>query len=280
MNKIKLLAVLLVIISLISCRNQKTQKPLIVSSLPIWTNIAEYIGGRDFRYYSILKGGESPHGYEPKPSDIAKIKEADLIIIHGLGLDNWAIKGADERKVFNIGKLLSKKYEFLTEKKGYHIWANPLLMEDIYFEIAKKLSSFYPKRAKYYEKRADDYAAMIEQMVDKISTCISQVKNRKVIAFHPVWEPFFKTVGLECVAYFVKTPEEEVTPKRMKELIDIGRKENVKLVVGESVSPVSFPKKLSEELGAKLLILDPIPDEDYVKAISSWGRKLCDSLKE
>ncbi len=280
MGKIRFVALFLAVAILFSCKNKQTNKPLIVSSLPVWSKVAEYIGGRDFRYYSILKGGESPHGYEPKPSDIAKLKEASLVIIHGLGMDNWAIKGAPKEKVFNLGEILSAKYSFLKEKKNYHIWANPSLMQDVYFEIARKLSSFYPKRTKYYEKRADDYAAMIDQIVDRISRCISEVENKKVIAFHEVWEPFFETIGVKCVAYFVSNPEEEVTPKRLKELIDLGRKEHVKLVIGESVSPISFPKKLSEELNVKLLILDPIPDEDYVKAISQWGRKLCESLKE
>jgi len=276
----KLLSLLILIPILFSCNLKGKSKPLIVSSLPVWTGVAEYIGGRDFRYYTVLKGGESPHGYEVKPSDVKMVKDAALIIVHGLGMDRWAVRGANPKKVLDIGELLSRKYSFLKSSKGYHIWANPLMMEDVYFEIARKLSEFYPQREKYYEKRADDYAAMISQLIERISSCTSNLKNRKVIAFHPVWEPLFKTIGIEPVAFMVENPSEEITPKRLKELIDIGRREKVRLVVGESIAPVSVPRKLSEELGAKLLILDPIPEGDYVKALSTWGRKLCESLKE
>ncbi|WP_274542985.1 metal ABC transporter substrate-binding protein [Phorcysia thermohydrogeniphila] len=112
----RLLTLLIIATAFIAgCFSGNDSKPLIASSLPIWKSVAEYIGGRDFRYYSVLKGGESPHGYEPKPSDIKKLSEANLVIIHGLGLDDWAVKGIEGEKVFNLGELLSKKYPMVKE---------------------------------------------------------------------------------------------------------------------------------------------------------------------
>ncbi|WP_456395829.1 metal ABC transporter substrate-binding protein [Desulfurobacterium sp.] len=260
--------------------NIEAGKPLIVSSLPVWKNVAEYLGGRDFTYYSILKGGESPHGYEMKPSDIAELKKAKLIIIHGLGMDNWILKGVEDRKkIFNIGKLLSKKYPFI-KKPGYHIWTNPVLMEDVYFETANRLSQFYPRKKTYYEKRADDYAAMIEQLLSRVNNCMSALKNKKVIAFHPVWEPLFKTIGVKCIGYIVDNPEEEPKPERIKELINKGKKEGVKVVIAEKGEPETLAKEIASEIGAKVIVLNPIPDEDYVVALSNWCNKICNALKE
>jgi zinc transport system substrate-binding protein len=260
------------------CFSGNDSKPLIASSLPVWKSVAEYIGGRDFRYYSVLKGGESPHGYEPKPSDIKKLSKANLVIIHGLGLDNWAVKNVKEERVFNIGELLGKKYPAV-KKPGYHLWMNPILMEEVYFEIANKLTEFYPKRRTYYLKRAEDYAEMIEQLIGRINECLKKAGTRTVVIYHPVWEPLLETFGISTIE-IAKTPEEQVTPKRIKEVVEKAKAKGAKLVIGEPFSDRRVVKTIAEEIGGKVLILNPIPDKDYVVSLSEWGEKICSALKE
>jgi len=275
----RLLSFLLVTTALITgCFSDNDSKPLIASSLPVWKSVAEYIGGRDFRYYSVLKGGESPHGYEPKPSDIRKLSKANLVIIHGLGLDDWAVKNVRKEKVFNIGKLLSQKYPVVKEP-GYHIWMNPVLMEDIYFEVANKLKSFYPKREIYYMKRAEDYAAMIEQLLDRIEDCLKGAKTKTVIIYHPVWKPLLETFGISTIE-IAKVPEEQVTPKKIREIVERAKAEGAKLVIGEPFSDKRVVRTIAEEIGGKVLILNPIPDKDYVISLSEWGGKICSALKD
>ncbi|WP_457677831.1 metal ABC transporter substrate-binding protein [Thermovibrio sp.] len=260
------------------CKEEES-KPLITTTLPVWKSVAEYIGGRDFRYYSILKGGTSPHGYEPKPSDIEKEKEAALVIIHGLGLDDWALKGINPKKVLNLGALFAKKYPQIN-KPGYHLWMNPVLMEEVYFEVARRLTSFYPNRETYYTKRADDYGAMIEQLIGRIDNCLKGVKEKKVVViYHPVWKPLLETFGIKVIE-IARTPEERITPKRLKEVIEEARREGAKLVIGETFSDRKVPQEVAREIGGKDLIMNPLPSENYVKALAQWGEKICSALKE
>ena len=274
----RLVFVLLALAFLFGCFEEKSKKPLVVTTLPVWKSVAEYIGGRDFRYHSILKSGVSPHGYEPKPSDIKLEKEASLIIVHGLGLDDWALKGVDENKVLNLGALFSKKYPKVKEP-GYHLWMNPILTEEVYFEVARRLTAFYPKKETYYTKRAEDYAAMIDQLVGRIGSCLKGAKSRAVVIYHPVWKPLLETFGLRVIE-IARTPEERITPERLKEVIEEAKKEGAKLVIGEVFADRKVPETVAREVGAKVLILNPLPEGNYVKALSSWGEKICTSLKE
>ena len=278
MRKFFFLCLYLLIVIVSSCLSNDKNKPLIVSSIPIWKNVAEYIGGRDFRYYSILKGGESPHGYEPKPSDVQKTKEANLVIVHGLGLDDWAIRNVDEKNVLNIGELFSSKYSQV-KKPGYHVWANPVLMEDVYFEVAKRLIEFYPKRETYYTKRAEDYAAMIDQLLGRIDNCLKEAKSKVVVIYHPVWKPLLETFGIKVIE-IARTPEEQVTPERLRQVIEEAKKENAKVVIGEIFTSRKVLQTVAEAIGGEVLILNPIPDKDYVITLSEWGEKICSALKE
>ncbi len=274
----RLLLLLISIVMVAGCLSNNGNKPLIVTTLPVWKSVAEYIGGRDFRYYSILKGGESPHGYEPKPSDIKKEEEASLIIVHGLGLDDWALKGIDRKKVLDLGELFARKYP-VVKQPGYHLWMNPVLMEDVYFEVAKRLIKFYPKRETYYKKRAEDYAAMIDQLIGRIDNCLKGAKTKAVVIYHPVWKPLLETFGIKVIE-IAKTPQEQVTPTRIKEVVEEARKAGAKVVIGELFSDRKIPQLVAKEIGGRVLILNPLPDKDYVVALSGWGEKICTALKE
>ncbi len=270
------IAVLILLPLLAACFVGSSDKPLVVTSIPVWKSVAEYIGGRDFKYYSFLQGGESPHGYEPKPSQVRTLQKASLIVVHGLGLDDWILRGVSGKRILNIGELFKTKYPQV-EEPGYHIWMNPVLMEDVYFEMAKALAEFYPKRETYYRKRAEDYAAMIEQLLGRMIGCVKGMGNVAVVIYHPVWKPLLKTLGIETIE-IARTPEEKVTPERLRQVIEKARKKSAKLVLGETFADRRTPETVAREIGAKVLILNPLPDKDYVVALSGWGEKICNAL--
>ncbi|WP_456435816.1 metal ABC transporter substrate-binding protein [Thermovibrio ammonificans] len=275
----RLLFLLLVFpLLLVSCFKGEKGKPLVTTTLPVWKSVAYYIGGTDFRYYSILKGGESPHGYEPKPSDYKKLKEASLVIIHGLGLDDWALKGIDRKKVLDLGALFAKKYPQI-KRPDYHLWMNPVIMEDVYFEVAHRLTAFYPKRETYYTKRAEDYASMIEQLIGKMEGCFKESGAKVVVVYHPVWKPFFDTFGIKVIE-IARSPEEQVTPERIREVVEEAKSLGAKLVVSESFSDRKVPELVAKEIGGRLLVLNPLPSDNYVSALAEWGEKICKGFKE
>jgi|GEM_PF-955595 len=274
-----LLLLVAALFAFVGCSLKGTgNKPLITTTLPVWKSVAYYIGGTDFRYYSILKGGESPHGYEPKPSDYKKLKEASLVIVHGLGLDDWALKGVDKKKVLNLGELFAKKYPQV-KRPGYHLWMNPVIMEDVYFEVARRLTFFYPKKKTYYTKRADDYASMIEQLIGKINACFKESGAKAVVVYHPVWKPFFDTFGIKVIE-IARTPEEQVTPERIREVVREAKESGAKLVISETFSDRKVPRLVAKEIGGKLLVLNPLPSDNYVTALAEWGEKICEGFKE
>ena len=58
----------------------------------MWADMAKVIGGDMIDVSSIVPVGSDPHLYEPTPSDIGKIKSADLIFINGLTFESWLTK--------------------------------------------------------------------------------------------------------------------------------------------------------------------------------------------
>lgn len=71
----------------------------LVASTSIWGSIAEDIteGRDDVEVTTILSSkDDDPHEYEATARDIAKVKDADIVVANGAGYDNWLTDNVEE----------------------------------------------------------------------------------------------------------------------------------------------------------------------------------------
>src|SRR5689334_4532002 len=67
-----------------------TTQPLnVVVTIPVLKDLVEQVGGRYVHVTSLLKGYENEHTYSPKPSDLVAVRNAQLLLEVGLGLEVW-----------------------------------------------------------------------------------------------------------------------------------------------------------------------------------------------
>lgn len=65
----------------------------VVASVNQWGSLAQSIGGKCATVTSIIASTSvEPHDYEPTPADLAKLQQADIVILNGAGYDPWATK--------------------------------------------------------------------------------------------------------------------------------------------------------------------------------------------
>lgn len=61
----------------------------VVTSTQVWADVAEAVAP-DVDIEAIITGGDiDPHSFEPSATDMAKVSEADIIIVGGGGYDSW-----------------------------------------------------------------------------------------------------------------------------------------------------------------------------------------------
>src|SRR6185437_12222019 len=64
--------------------------------------LTEAVGGDLVDVESLARGNQNPHDLEVRPSLMVKVRRADLLVINGLELDQWAevvVQGANNPKV-------------------------------------------------------------------------------------------------------------------------------------------------------------------------------------
>jgi ABC-type Zn uptake system ZnuABC Zn-binding protein ZnuA len=110
----------------------------VVTTLPDYKFFAETIGGERVVVKAIVQGDQDAHFIRPKPSFVALVREADLLVSTGLDLELWlptVVNKSGNTRVRSgeIGyvaaakgmKLLEKPKVMSRSEGGVHIYGNP-----------------------------------------------------------------------------------------------------------------------------------------------------------
>src|SRR6185503_7983503 len=74
----------------------------VVTSTTDLKALTEAVGGDRVEVDSLARGNQNPHDLEIRPSQMVKLRRADLVVLNGLELDGWAevaIQGANNPRL-------------------------------------------------------------------------------------------------------------------------------------------------------------------------------------
>ncbi|HQR46912.1 MAG TPA: metal ABC transporter substrate-binding protein, partial [Thermoanaerobaculia bacterium] len=89
------LAALLSALSLAACgaRAPAPGPPVAVATIPPLADLVARVAGPGWRVETVVPPGVSPHVFEPAPSDLRKLVDAELVVVAGAGDDDWIRRG-------------------------------------------------------------------------------------------------------------------------------------------------------------------------------------------
>jgi len=281
--------ILVMAVVFIACNISAAEKKLkiVVSIIPLY-NITKAIVGDDADITVMVPPGASVHTFEPKPSQVKDLANADIFIEIGAGLEFWdekMLKAAGNKKLKIIRctdgvKLMqeegSEKEEH-PETGNPHIWLDPILVKDIAVKIYDAVAPASKIDDPFYIK----YAAFDMQLdaIDKyIRDEVSKFKIKNVVSFHPAWAYFEKRYGLKEVGVIEATPGKEPTPKELGNIINQIKKYNIKAIFAEPQLPRKAADIIAKEAGVTVLILDPLGNTGDTYA--GFMKKDVDAMKE
>ena len=174
----------------------------------------------------LLPDGASPHTYSLKPSDLIKIKNADLIIWVGEDMETFmptVLKNIDHQKqielmdVGEIKNLLRINHEEDTHHNMHaddehhgeydeHIWLSPTIAKIIAKSIHDKLLDLYPNKAAILDLNLDKFITNLSETEQNIAKKLINVQNRGYFVFHDAYGYFESYFGLKNLGSFTINP--------------------------------------------------------------------------
>lgn len=210
---------------------------------------------------NLVPKGVEPHDYEPTPQDIVNITKADLLIYNGNGLEPWVddfllTKEGKKIRTLNISHEL-EQFENL-DKNDPHFWLDPLIAKQIVTIISKELSQISPTLSDTIQSNMTNYVAELGNLHNEYLLGLSNCKQNKIIVSHDAFEYLAKRYHFEVISISGVTPEEEPSPKRLAEIIELAKEEDIKYIFYESLVSPNLANMIASEVGAKTLVLNPI----------------------
>lgn len=267
--------------------NSKLQ---VISSFNPLHEFAQNVGQDKVDAILLVPVGVEPHDWEPTIKDVQKMQTSDMIIINGIGFENWVEK-LEENNYRGIivdtsnGILVkdSEEDEHADEHDHElgdpHIWLNPVYAKIQVQNIADAFSKHDPENQQYYQSNAESYIQELNlldlQIRNDLSNCSSDF-----IAFHDAFSYFADEYNLHQHTIISSTDSHgEATAKTLENVISTAKEHDIKIIFSEETVDTRTSETIAHEIGGKVLVLSPLEVASEGTYISKMKQNL-ENLQE
>ena len=287
----------------------------VIATTSVFADLAQLALGDNVVIETIVPAGVDVHTFEPSPADAQKLAGADLIVMNGLGLDEWALSlleaaGKSEEDVLELAEGIdeSNAWVYLEgeehdeeegkeeaeegEEHGHggsdpHIWLDPKGAAIYVDRIAARVAAELPERAAEIESARDaglaEIAALDEEL--RVGFAAVEASSRKIVTFHDAFGYFARAYEIEIVGVAVEAPGQEPSAKEIAALIDAIKAAGVTSVFSEAQFPSKVLDQVAAETGATVLenlysdALGDAPANSYLGAMRANASAILASFK-
>jgi len=229
---------------------------VVAASTTVFADLVRNVGGSLVDVESLVPANGDVHTFSPRPSDIARLARARVVVMNGLGLDDWLDKlvasVAEHARTVKLGvDLRGVMYLTGDDPDGApnpHLWLNVAYAQAYVDRIAAALKAADPANAAMYEANAAAYHGTLRTLDAWVRDQIATIPpaNRKFVAFHDAFPYYAAAYGLEIVGVAVNAPGQDPSAQYTAQLIDAIKAARVKAIFSEA----QFPAKLVDQLAA------------------------------
>ena len=183
----------------------------------------------------LLPDGASEHDYSLRPSDIKRLKDADLVVWVGPEMEAFMTKivadlpannTVEMRSLEGVKALLVKGHK--EEKEGHehadevgekgqthhhhgeynmHLWMSPEIAEKTAVAIHAKLLELMPENKDKLDANLKHFESELASADAEIGNQLAPVKGKGYFVFHDAYTYFEKHYGLTPLGHFTVNPE-------------------------------------------------------------------------
>jgi ABC-type Zn uptake system ZnuABC Zn-binding protein ZnuA len=245
------------------------EKPVVVATTEILGDFVRKIAEDRVDLVVLIPGGMCPAHYDIRPSDVAAVARAALVLHHGF--EPW---------MENLVK--SSRSKALVVKTGDDWNVPPNAVQQVGI-VQEALAKILPKESAVLQQNAVAFQRRIEELAGRLLGRAQQlnVQEAKVIS-QAFQAKFVSWLGFNVVGTY--PPPERVSAQLFLQLVQLGREQKVALVVDNLQSGVGLGARLAFEIGAVHVVLTNFPGavpntRDYLEVIAHNGAQMFDALE-
>jgi zinc transport system substrate-binding protein len=226
----------------------------------------------------LLQNNTSPHDYSLRPSDVKKIRSADLVIWFGEGLEPFLTKILDHQassKVLTISQLPAihfRHFEAGHVDDGHHhgsfdphFWLGVDVAKEVAREITKRLIDLDDNNRAIYTNNLASFIKTLQETDRIVAKKLSPIKSSPYYVFHDAYGYFEKHYHMNNQGHFTVSPERKPGAKTLVHIRkSLAGKNNI-CVFSEPQFQPAVIESVIRGTNAHLGTLDPLGSSIEVK---------------
>lgn len=229
---------------------------------------------------TLVPPGNSPENYEPSPKEMKKFSKASLYFSIGVPTEEANIlPNVGDVKIISLQDEVSSIYQdrtFASGGRDPHIWLSPKRVKVMIETIAREMGNLDEANKDIYNKNAEVYINQLDKLDKQILSALEGVQSKKFIVYHPALGYLADDYDLEM--YSLENEGKEATVQHLQKMIDLARKESIKVVFYQEEIDSSQSQAFAEEIGGKTMQLAPLA-ADYIGNLKKMAETMAEVMQ-
>lgn len=248
-------------------KTQSSKIKVVTTLFPLY-DMARAIGGDKAEVSQLLPPGVEAHSFEPKPSDIIKINEADIFIYTGKFMEPWVediLKSVSNKNLIVVDasqntKMIPSVFHDEDEPAGSldpHIWLDFDNAKAMVENIRQAFVAKDGNNIDFYDAKSADYSNRLSSLDSAYRTALSACRDNEIVyGGHYAFGYLANRYGLKYLAAQGVSPDSEPTASDLVDLVSQIKKEKIDYVFYEELTTPKIAETIAKETNAKMLLLN------------------------
>jgi zinc/manganese transport system substrate-binding protein len=246
---------------------------------PEWAALAAELGGDRVQVYAATTALQDPHHIEARPSLIAKVRKADLLVCSGAELEiGWLpmlqrqagnpqvlpgrpghFAAADFVERLNVPEKVERSMGDVHASGNPHVHLDPHRLLQIAQALGARLQELDPAGADDYRRQLDEFSRRWQGAMQQWEARAAPLKGIRVVVHHRDWSYLFDWLGLVEVGALEPRPGLPTSAGHLVELKNALADEPARLIVHTAYQTDRPARRLSEMTGIPVIELPYTP---------------------
>ena len=207
---------------------------------PEWAALTHELAGDRVSVFTATTAQQDPHHVEARPSLIAKMRNADVLVCTGADLEvGWLpllrrrsanpnvqtqqpgyFEAAMMVERLGIPESLDRAHGDVHAAGNPHVHLDPHRMATIAKALSQRLAQLDPSGAAEYQQRLAQFESSWQALIAEWETAAAPLKGARIVVLHEDWLYFNRWLGIDQVATIEPKPGVPPSAADQKRLLD------------------------------------------------------------
>lgn len=242
---------------------------------PEWASLATELGGNRLEVYSATTALQDPHHIQARPSLIAKVRRADLVVCSGAELEiGWLpmlLRQARNPSVLDgksghfesasfvdrleIPQELDRSMGDVHASGNPHVHLDPHRLLSIARALSARLTELSPADSDYYKQQLQSFEQRWQQAIVNWEQRAVPLKGVRAVVHHKDWVYLFDWLGIEEAGALEPKPGLPASAGHLVTLKHTLEKQPAKMILHTAYQSDRAARRLSKMVGIPVVEL-------------------------